>query len=202
MITAQDKILHVANKLGLTSLKDMQASTGAVYDVDTDRSGQLFLNATRHANPSVTNLTENQFEVNEALLVETVAFYIRDSSNNFIFNLQQVLGSSAVIVFDLIIGNKRVIKDTPIFAPGSPYTFANVGATNTVVGAAQVNAFVPRHQIFMEGAGILIPPQVQYNVQYSIFDIVTGAVLTLPESQDIGCYLFGTKVLLNFNTTI
>jgi len=202
MITAQDKILHVASKLGLTSLKDMQASTGAVYDVDTDRSGQLFTNASRHANPTVTNVTENQFEVNEALLVESLAFYIRDNSNDFIFNFQQTLGSNAVIVFDLIIGNKRVIKDTPVFATGTPYTFANTGATNTVVGAAQVNAFVPRHQIFMEGVGILIPPQVQYNVQFSVFDIVTGAVLPLGETNDIGCYLFGTKVLLNFNTTI
>jgi hypothetical protein len=202
MITAQDKILHVASKLGLTSLQNMQGSTGAVYDVDTDRSGQLFTNASRHANPTVTNVTENQFEVNEALLVESLAFYIRDSSNEFIFNIQQVLGSNAVIVFDLIIGNKRVIKDTPVFASGTPYTFANTGSTNTVVGPGQVNAFVPRHQIFMEGAGILIPPQVQYNVQFSVFDIVTGAVLALGETSDIGCYLFGTKVLLNFNTTI
>ena len=77
MISAQDKILHVANKLGLTSLKDMQASTGAVYDVDTELSGTIFTQAARHANPSVTNINENQFEVNEALLVETIAFYVK-----------------------------------------------------------------------------------------------------------------------------
>ena len=80
MISAQDKILHVANKLGLTSLKDMQASTGAVYDVDTELSGTIFSQAARHANPSVTNINENQFEVNEALLVETIAFYVKNAA--------------------------------------------------------------------------------------------------------------------------
>jgi len=106
MISAQDKILHVANKLGLTSLKDMQASTGAVYDVDTELSGTIFSQAARHANPSVTNINENQFEVNEALLVETVAFYVKDAGGE-VRNFQQIYGSNAVIVFDLVIGNKR-----------------------------------------------------------------------------------------------
>jgi hypothetical protein len=201
MITAQDKILHVANKLGLTSLKDMQASTGAVYDVDTDLAGQIFSNAARHQNPSVTNINENQFEVNEALLVETISFYVLDG-NKDTRNFQQIYGSNAVIMFDLIIGNKRVMKDTPIFAAGSPYTFANVGNQVNAVGEASATGFVPRHQVFMEGAGILIPPQVQWSVQYTIFNVVTGAVITPTDSTTIGCYLFGTKVLLNFNTSI
>jgi hypothetical protein len=34
--------------------------------------------------------------------------------------------------------------------------------------------FLPRHQVFMEGAGLLIPPQVQWYVDYRIFDVVTG----------------------------
>lgn len=201
MITAQDKILHVANKLGLTSLKDMQASTGAVYDVDTDLSGQIFSNATRHQSPTVTNVTENQFEVNEALLIETIAFYVRDSSNN-ILNFQKEYGSSAVIVFDLIIGNKKVMKNTPVFAAGMPYTFANTGQVVQASGEATVSTLVPRHQIFMEGAGILIPPQIQWSLEYNIFNVQTGALIAPTAAKAIGCYLFGTKVLLNFNTSI
>jgi len=123
-LSAQDKILYVANKLGLSSLGNMQGSTGAVYDVDTDVSGQIFSSASRHQNPSVTNITENQFEVNEALLVETIAFYVKDDAGNAV-NFQKIYGSNAVIVFDLVIGNKRVMKDTPVFASGSPFTFAN-----------------------------------------------------------------------------
>ena len=200
-LSAQDKILYVANKLGLSTLGNMQGSTGAVYDVDTDISGQIFSSASRHQNPSVTNITENQFEVNEALLVETIAFYAFDE-NGEVKNLQSLFGSEAVVVFDLVIGNKRVMKDTPVFAAGMPYTFANVGNITKTVGADLLQTFNPRHQVFMEGAGILIPPQVQWYVDYRIFNVVTGATIAASDETAIGCYLFGTRVLLNFNTSI
>ena len=201
MISAQDKILHVANKLGLTSLKDMQASTGAVYDVDTELSGTIFSQAARHANPGVTNINENQFEVNEALLIENIAFYVLDGSNAAL-NFQRVYGSEAVIVFDVVIGNKRVLKDTPVFGIGSPFTFANSGNINVISGETGINAVAPRHQVYMEGAGILIPPQVQWYVSYTIYNVVTGAIIAPTDTTRIGCYLFGTKVNLNFNTSI
>jgi len=200
-LSAQDKILYVANKLGLSTLGQMQGSTGAVYDVDTDLSGQIFSSASRHQNPSVTNITENQFEVNEALLVENIAFYVKEADGR-LFNFQTVYGSNAVIVFDLVIGNKRVMKDTPVFAAGSPYTFANTGNATTISGENSNQTFVPRHQVFMEGAGILIPPQVQWYVDYRVFNVVTGATITPTDGSTIGCYLFGTRVLLNFNTSI
>ena len=200
-LSAQDKILYVANKLGLSSLNLMQGSTGAVYDVDTDISGQIFTSASRHQNPGVTNVTQNEFEVNEALLVETISFYVKDGSNQ-VRNFQEIYGSNAVLVFDLVIGNKRVMKDTPVFASGAPYTFANVAQRVISVGEAAGTQYLPRHQIFMEGAGILIPPQVQWYVDYRIFNVVTGATIAATDDTAIGCYLFGTRVLLNFNTSI
>jgi len=200
-LSAQDQILYVANKLGLSSLGQMQGSTGAVYDVDTDLSGQIFSSASRHQNPGATNVTENQFEVNEALLVETIAFYVKDAAGDTL-NFQDVYGSNAVILFDLVIGNKRVMKDTPVFAAGTPYTFANTGNFTKVSAETQYQSFNPRHQVFMEGAGILIPPQVQWYVDYRIFNVVTGATILPADDTAIGCYLFGTRVLLNFNTTI
>ena len=200
-LSAQDKILYVANKLGLSTLGQMQGSTGAVYDVDTDISGQIFSSASRHQNPGVTNITENQFEVNEALLVETISFYVKNSAGNTL-NFQDVYGSNAVILFDLVIGNKRVMKDTPVFAAGSPYTLANVGNVTKTSGETNLQSFNPRHQVFMEGAGILIPPQVQWYVDYRIFNVVTGATIAATDETAIGCYLFGTRVLLNFNTSI
>lgn len=200
-LSAQDKILYVANKLGLSTLNQMQGSTGAVYDVDTDISGQIFTSASRHQNPSVTNLTQNEFEVNEALLVENIAFYVRNVAGA-VQNFQRVYGSNAVIVFDLVIGNKRVMKDTPVFASGSPYTFANAATTTVLVSDVAAEVLVPRHQVFMEGAGVLIPPQVQWYVDYRIFNVVTGATIAATNETAIGCYLFGTRVLLNFNTSI
>ena len=200
-LSAQDKILYVANKLGLSTLGNMQGSTGAVDDVDTDLSGQIFSSASRHQNPGVTNVTENQFEVNEALLVENISFYVKNTAGATL-NFQRTYGSNAVIVFDLIIGNKRTMKDTPVFAAGSPYTFANAANTRVTLGEETPTAFLPRHQVFMEGAGILIPPQVQWYVDYRIFDVVTGATIAATDGTAIGCYLFGTRVLLNFNTSI
>lgn len=200
-MSPQDKILHVANKLGLSSLKDMQGSTGAVYDVDTDISGQIFSSAARHQNPSITNITENQFEVNEALLVETIGFYVKNTAGNVV-NFQKVYGSEAVIVWDLVIGNKRVMKDTPIFGAGSPYTFASAAMFGEPGPDGVIPFLAPRHQVFMEGAGILIPPQVQWYIDYRVFDVITGLPITPTDNTAIGCYLFGTRVLLNFNTTI
>jgi hypothetical protein len=200
-LSAQDKILYVANKLGLSTLNQMQGSTGAVYDVDSEVSGQIFSSASRHQNPSVTNLTQNEFEVNEALLVETISFYVKNSAGA-ILNFQSVYGSNAVIVFDLIIGNKRTMKDTPVFGAGSPYTFANVSAITSTLGEIQTAVYIPRHQVYMEGAGVLIPPQVQWYIDYRIFDVVTGATIAATDNTAIGCYLFGTRVLLNFNTSI
>ena len=206
MITAQDKILHVASKLGLTSLKDMQASTGAVYDVDTELSGTIFSQAARHANPAATNINENQFEVNEALLIETISFFVYNETapaNVSIENFQQVYGSNAVIMFDLVIGNKRVMKDTPVFGAGSPFAFANAAVTRQPLAPeGEITVVAPRHQIFMEGAGILIPPQVQWYVSYTIYNVVTGAIIAPTDTTVLGCYLFGTRVLLNFNTSI
>ena len=200
-LSAQDKILYVANKLGLSTLGNMQGSTGAVYDVDTDISGQIFTSASRHANPSITNLTQNEFEVNEALLVETIGFYVKNEAGD-ISNLQEAYGSDAVIVYDLIIGNKRVMKDTPVFLSGGPFTFANDSVRSVGGPDAAVAAYLPRHQTFMEGAGVLIPPQVQWYIDYRVFNVVTGATIAVTDANTIGCYLFGTRVLLNFNTSI
>ena len=201
-LSAQDKILYVANKLGLSTLNQMQGSTGAVYDVDTELSGQIFTSASRHQNPSVTNITQNEFEVNEALLVETIGFYV--GAGGSAQNLQAVYGSNAIIVYDLIIGNKRVMKDTPVFSAGSPYTFATAGKQIIDTGGdfPVTQVYFPRHQTFMEGAGVLIPPQVQWYIDYRIFNVVTGAIIAPDVNTEIGCYLFGTRVLLNFNTSI
>jgi hypothetical protein len=179
----------------------MQGSTGAVYDVDTDISGQIFTSASRHQNPGITNLTQNEFEVNEALLVENISFYVLDDQKR-VRNFQEVYGSNAVIVMDLVIGNKRVMKDTPVFGSGSPYTFANTAQRSVLSGEDVATQFLPRHQVYMEGAGVLIPPQVQWYVDYRIFNVVTGATIAATDGTAIGCYLFGTRVLLNFNTSI
>lgn len=197
-MSPQDKLMVVANRLGLSTLKDMQGSTGAVYDVDSQATGVLFSQASTHANPALTNVNQNKFEVNEALLIETIAFFVCNTANNDLFNYRTIGQSTDVIVFDLVIGNKRVIKDQPIFAQGGPNTFAISGVTD----AAPTQNHAPRHQLFLESVGIVIPPQVEWSISYKIFNQVTGEVSSLPSTFRLGAYIFGTRALLNFNTTL
>ena len=182
-MSAQDKMLHVANRLGLTSLKDMQGSTRMVYDSQTTAAltHTFFKNAAQRAFP-LTNVgaNGNQFQVDEALLVEKIGFFIPTAADGISYG--GLNGNS--VKFDLICGNKTVIKDATVEF-GGEQAFWNDGTAASCV-------------IDLEGVGILIPPQVEYYV------VAKGLVTATREASSVrlGCYLFGTGALLNFNTTI
>jgi hypothetical protein len=182
-MSAQDKMITVANRLGLTSLKDMQGTTRMVYDSQTTAAltHTFFKGAAQRAFP-LTNVgaNGNQFQVDEALLVEKIGFFIPSAADGIAYG--GLNGFS--VKFDLVIGNKTVIKDATCEFAGEQafYNDGNVGSS----------------VIDLEGVGILIPPQVEYYVVAKPFDGV-GRVAS---SQRLGCYLFGTGALLNFNTTI
>jgi hypothetical protein len=176
-------MLHVANRLGLTSLKNMQGTTRMVYDSQTTGAFNhtFFKGASQRAFP-LTNVgaNGNQFQVNEALLVEKIGFFIPTDQTGI--NYTGMAFRS--VKFDLVIGNKTVMKDVSCEFAGQQ-AFYNDGTVGSCV-------------IDLEGAGILIPPQVEYYV-------VAQAYLSdtrVAESTALGCYLFGTGALLNFNTTI
>jgi len=184
-ISAQDKMIYVANKLGLSSLQNMQGSTRVIYDQQTTAALEhtLFAGAAQRNFP-LTNLgaNGNQFQVNEALLVEQIGFFIPDAADG-----ENYLGIGATdisVKFDLVIGNKTVMKDV-VVETGGQQAFYNDGA-------------VPSSVLTLEGVGILIPPQVEFYVRASTFFRNSR----IASSQRLGCYLFGTSALLNFNTTI
>lgn len=182
-VQAQDKILYVANKLGLSSLKYMQATTRVIYDQSTTAATQhtLFEGAAARSFP-LTNLgaNGNQFQVDEALLVEKIAFFIPDADDG-----QNFGGSSNTsFKFDLIIGNKTVMKDVVVEFAGQQAFYNDGGSGSTVLD--------------LEGVGILIPPQVEFKIVVKPM----GTRSRVNSSGRVGCYLFGTGVLLNFNTSI
>ena len=203
-MSPQDKIMYVANKLGLSTLKDMQGTTRAIYDSNDGAvasSFTFFEQSSQHANPAFTNINDNRFEVNEALLVEQIGFYTIGFPGvaSTINNLIPTIPNDVVVVFDLIIGNKTVMKQVPVFVAGGPITFTNASITGLQAGPDNPIVYAPRHQVNLEGAGILIPPQVEFKVEAKMFNLTTGAVIT---DETLGCYLFGTGALLNFNTSI
>jgi hypothetical protein len=184
-MSAQQKMLHVADRLGLTTLKDMQGTTRMVYDSQTtaDLTHTFFKGASQRAFP-LTNVgaNGNQFQVDEALLVEKIGFFLPQAADGISYT-----GAGAFNVgvkFDLVIGNKTVIKDATCEAAGEQ-AFYNDGAVASSV-------------IDLEGVGILIPPQVEYYIVAKAFNSETRVAT----STRLGCYLFGTGALLNFNTTI
>lgn len=184
-ISAQDKMIYVANKLGLSSLENMQGSTRVIYDQQTTAAldHTLFAGSAQRNFP-LTNLgaNGNQFQVNEALLVEQIGFFIPDAADGQNYDGLGAGGFS--VKFDLVIGNKTVIKDA-VVELGGQQAFYNDGAVGSSI-------------ITLEGAGILIPPQVEFYVRANVFSTLGRAAV----SERLGCYLFGTAALLNFNTTI
>jgi hypothetical protein len=181
-VQAQDKILYVANKLGLSSLKYMQATTRVIYDQSTTLATQhtLFEGAAGRSFP-LTNLgaNGNQFQVDEALLVEKIGFFIPDAEDG-----ENFASSVNSYKFDLIIGNKTVMKDVVVESGGQQAFYNDGGSASQVVD--------------LEGVGILIPPQVEFKIQVKPMSSTTRA----SANARVGCYLFGTGVLLNFNTSI
>jgi len=169
-VQAQDKILYVANKLGLSSLKYMQATTRVVYDQSTTAATQhtLFEGAAARSFP-LTNLgaNGNQFQVDEALLVEKIAFFEPDAEDG------QNFGTNILSYkFDLIIGNKTVMKDVVVERAGQQAFYNDGGATSKVLD--------------LEGVGILIPPQVEFKMVVKPLDNASRVA----SSTRVGAYLF------------
>jgi hypothetical protein len=184
-MSAQDKMLNVASRLGLTSLKDMQGTTRMVYDSQTTAAltHTFFKGAAQRAFPlSNVGANGNQFQVNEALLVEKIGFFIPSAADGIAYT--GIAASTTSVKFDLIIGNKTVLKDVACEA-GGEQAFFNDGTSGSGV-------------IDLEGVGILIPPQVEYYVVAKAYNAETRSTGAIR----LGCYLFGTGALLNFNTTI
>jgi hypothetical protein len=156
-ISAQDKMIYVANKLGLSTLKNMQGSTRVIYDqqITSALDHTLFAGSAQRNFP-LTNLgaNGNQFQVDEALLIEQIGFFVPDAADG-----ENYFGAGDVgisVKFDVVIGNKTVIKDC-VVEQGGQQAFYNDGAVSSSV-------------ITLEGVGILIPPQVEFYVRASCFD--------------------------------
>ena len=182
-VSPQEKILYVANKLGISSLKYMQGTTRCVYDqsVTAATNHTLFEGSAGRDFP-LTNLgaNGNQFQVDEALLIEQIGFFVPDAADGQNF----ARDTTNSFIFDLIIGNKTVMKDVAVETSGQQAFYNDGGAASKV--------------ITLEGVGILIPPQVEFKL--NVRPCLTKG--RAASSIRVGAYLYGTGVLLNFNTSI
>lgn len=189
-LTPQAKLAYVAQKLGISSLEQMQGSTRAVFDTlnggdlnavysDGDTI-KLFENAGARNFP-FTNIDENQFEVGEALAVEQIQLITLQGTGAPIDPVSFVtVGDSNPFVLSLQIGNQTVIKRVPLNFRSQQLGGKNAGLAPTL--ALQ--------------QPIVIPPQIRYSA------ILERAATSTGLDNRVGVLLYGTGVLLNLKNTL
>lgn len=193
-VSPQDKLLYVANKLGLSTLKDMQATTRCIFDTmpSASSSFSFFKNSSQRSFPA-TNVDDNQFEANEALLISSIGFFVPETGqvatgNGINTGMLDQFPAKWVVRYEIMIGNKIVLKDNVTF-DGIDMSYKSVNTFN-------------QNWIDLEAVGLVIPPLVEYQVNVSIYDVnadITGNTLG---NRQLTAYLYGTGVLLNFNTSL
>lgn len=191
MVSAQDKLLYVGKKLGLSTLKYMQGSTRCVYDSmpAAASSFQFFKNVSQRSFPD-TNVDTNQFEANEALLIQSVCLFQVLSDGRIQDAIFDSFPQKYLVRWELVIGNKVVMKDMAQF-DGVDYAFK----------VSSVNSF-NAGWIDLEAVGIVIPPLVDYQFNVSVYDLNADPTGNTLADLQLACYLYGTGVLLNLNTSL
>jgi len=178
--TPQQKLLYIAKQLGLKSLTGMQGTTRAVYDsVPRPTTGPatltLFDNVGQRAAP-LTNVSDNQFQVGEALAIEAISLALFNGTPSFFTNYQ----GSEPLILSIKVGNQTIVKKVPMGG-----AFRNLTGTNNNL-PVKVWLNVP----------LVIPPQVRYTVE------IENVPATILEGDRLACFLYGTGVLLNLKTSL
>jgi hypothetical protein len=182
----QKKLLAVASALGISDISNMQGTTRCIYDELPDTANQTEFNFFRNVSSRTfpqTNVTSNRFEVQESLLIEAIAVYGRaNNSAPVLLDFVGVNNTAQNSLIDIVIGNKRVMKDNLVTGP-------SVAQSNNSKGTSDNGVYYLAPTV-----GITIPPQVEFEVQVRF--------QAAPASADIdfiGVALYGTGVLLNLN---
>jgi len=178
--TPQQKLLYIAKQLGLKSLAGMQGTTRAVYDtIDQPATGPatitFFDNVGQRAAP-LTNISDNQFQVGEALAIEAIQIA---GFNGVVPTFDPIIDPGP-FVLSVRVGNQTIIKKVPMGGP-----FKNLTGTNNNTPTK-----------FWLNVPLVIPPQVRFTVE---LENVPGNVVNVPR---LSCFLYGTGVLLNLKTSL
>lgn len=196
-VSPQDKLLYVANKLGLSTLKDMQATTRCIFDtMPTASSSFNFFKDASQRNFPATNVDDNQFEANEALLIQSIAFFVPNTGDpstgtGVSSGIIDSFPNKYIVQYEVQIGNKIVLKDNVTF-DGVDMSYKSPAGNNT-----------PNASWFdLEAVGLVIPPLVDYQVNISVYDVNADIFGNTLGTRQLACYLYGTGVLLNFNTSL
>ena len=181
------QIVGVNQRLGNTAVPNMQGTTRVIYDsqlvtATTDQTLTFFQNVSSRTFPN-TNITSNRFEVGESLAIQGITYAysigtpttldsnLRESSNIGTANYTNTL------LFNLFIGNQRVIKDLDL-------SYGKFGLGEAYDPSRSPNSF--RFE-----TPIVIPPQIEF---YATLRLTSSGNAS---SQRLYLAFFGQGTLLN-----
>jgi len=178
MDKAAQKLKYVARKLGW-NIHETTPSTRSIFDklavINAANSQYSFFNESASRSFPNTNISTNQFERNEALAIEAVCFFTSGEVGKPNLPVPYV-GNGNV---NIIIGSQIVAKDMPVKFITTQGTSKNSGSYGVI------NLAMP----------VVIPPLVSFRVELTGADALDPIVF-----ENIGCYLYGMGLLLNFKT--
>lgn len=182
------QIVGVNQRLGNTAVPNMQGTTRYIFDTQTlgtatSQTLTFFSNVQSRPFPA-SNITSNKFEVGESLAIMGISWASLTSNSNsgVLRSVLNTTGSATnTLIFNLYIGNQRVIKDLDL----------NYGRFGT--GEAYVSG-TTKNVLHFE-TPIVIPPQIEF--------YATVTIQTSSNTQNFPFHigLFGQGTLLNTKST-
>jgi hypothetical protein len=180
------QIVGVNQRLGNTAVPNMQGTTRYIYDsADAAASNNqtvTFFQGVNNRTFPLSNLSSNRFEVGESLAITGITVFWRPATITALTDAIVVTAASTsaftyTMLFNLYIGNQRVIKDLDL-----QYAKYMLGEAKD---AATLNSV-----LHLE-TPIVIPPQIEF---YATLRITSSANQT---AQKIYLGLIGQGTLLN-----
>lgn len=182
------QIVGVNQRLGNTAVPNMQGTTRVIFDTrpGTGANQTLeFFNGVSSRLYPLSNINQNKFEVGESLAITSIALGTYISATP---TLTTALDSpffqsqNVSCIFNLYIGNQRVLKDIELCYGG-----VSLGETNLQTASPPV--------IFRLESPIVIPPQIEF---YATARIQSTSSLA---AFNFICALNGQGTLLNTKST-
>jgi hypothetical protein len=181
------QIVGVNQRLGNTAVPNMQGTTRYIYDSQvlnaaTNQTLTYFQGVSSRTFP-LANISNNRFEVGESLAITGISYGFRVTDIDHLGRnietspLAATAGFTNTVVFNLYIGNQRVIKDLDL--QYAKYLLGEAKGTTVL------------NNVFHLETPIVIPPQIEFYATIRI----TSNVAVNASRMVLG--LFGQGTLLN-----
>jgi hypothetical protein len=181
------QIVGVNQRLGNTAVPNMQGTTRIIYDsiapaAVTNQTLTFFAGVSSRPYPQ-SNINTNKFEVGESLAIQTISWGRQSAAalaNTTLINanIGAANNFTQTLIFNLYIGNQRVVKDLDLnyarFGIGESYNSASI-----------------KNCLHFE-TPIVIPPQIEF---YATLSMQLSGAATVNER--IYLALGGLGTLLN-----